>query len=730
MAEPNTSADPGQLAKALTAKPNWFTSLFKERDRISTRLVLCFAGSACITLVASAVALIFFAFQGEKLQQVNEENVPRLITAFEVAQEGAVLAAALPRLRTATLEDFAAIKASVQDSQVNFKRHIDLLMAGESGQKESEEIQEAGAGIDQILDETISLVEERFVLQAAFNEILMSQDQVYRQIAGVLTQMIDDQLFFAMTGFRSLDDSQPNSTGVDAHEFNIYRALSEIEYGIEQASEIIGAVAVEDDADQLVPKLEVFEATRSKVSRSAMLFPQSEEMAEMLALVQQLMNLGEGPEGVFVVRRQMLELIAKEEQLTTASRELVAALYASGEEVVGQAAMETDTATQDAFFANTLAVYMLIALNLVAIVGVIVIVRVVVLRRLASRVEVLADRMFEMADGNLEIEIPQEGKDEIAHMAAALEVFRLNSLEALRLNEVERLNKELSKTNEQLEQTNADLKTAQQQIVMREKLAAMGELTAGVAHEIKNPLNFMMNFAEVSSELLEELFEELDLIESERDKETIDEIKDDLSGNFKIIQDHGERANSIVRDMLAMGRESTDWVPTDVNRLLSEHARLAFHSTRAANDKFQMDIVEEFAEDVPQIQAVQADLGRVFLNMFMNACYAVDKRQQDEESGYDPTLTIRTGLKGDRIDVQIEDNGVGIPQDKIEKIFQPFFTTKPTDEGTGLGLALAADIIRAHGGSVRVESEVNRFTRMIVDLPCEQTAELPQAATS
>ena len=268
---------------------------------------------------------------------------------------------------------------------------------------------------------------------------------------------------------------------------------------------------------------------------------------------------------------------------------------------------------------------------------------------------------------------------------------------------------------------------------MREKLAALGELTACVAHEIRNPLNFVKNFSEASGDLVEELkeiLEEEGVELSEEQRGYVDDITDDLVSNVERIRSHGERADRIVSDMLQMGRGGQELLPTDINALLEEHARLAYHSARGTNQEFQLDIQEDFDPAVGELEVVPQDLGRVFLNMVNNAGYAAHERRMSIGDGtigigkFMPTLTLRTKREGDMVEIRIIDNGIGMPPDVIEKIFNPFFTTKPTDQGTGLGLAISADIIRRHGGSIRVESEPGEGTEMIIDLPVERPADV------
>jgi len=236
-------------------------------------------------------------------------------------------------------------------------------------------------------------------------------------------------------------------------------------------------------------------------------------------------------------------------------------------------------------------------------------------------------------------------------------------------------------------------------------------------------LNFVKNFSEVSEELIDELKEALEDIKEqipEDDRSYIDEITGDLTGNLKRIQSHGERANRIVHDMLQMGRGSGDLQPTDINGLLDEYARLAYHSARASDSEFQLDILRDLDPDMGDVDVIPQDLGRVFLNMVGNACYATDeKRKAGEADGYEPTISLKTRRGEENIEIRIRDNGNGMPPHVVEKIFNPFFTTKPTGEGTGLGLAMSSDIVREHGGHIQVETEPGEFTEMIIELPLE-----------
>ena len=204
---------------------------------------------------------------------------------------------------------------------------------------------------------------------------------------------------------------------------------------------------------------------------------------------------------------------------------------------------------------------------------------------------------------------------------------------------------------------------------------------------------------------------------SDEQKSMVGEITDDLTSNLERIQSHGQRANRIVENMLRMGRGSGDWQTADINGLLEEHARLAYHSARATDSDFQLDIKDEYDPAMGEMEVIPQDLGRVFLNMVSNACYATNERRVATPGAgtaggpYSPTIWLKTKREEDHVEVRIRDNGMGMPQEVIEKIFNPFFTTKPTDQGTGLGLSLSSDIVRRHGGTIRVDSAAGRIHR-------------------
>ncbi len=328
-----------------------------------------------------------------------------------------------------------------------------------------------------------------------------------------------------------------------------------------------------------------------------------------------------------------------------------------------------------------------------------------------------------MGAGDLEYKVGVQGQDEVAMTAQALEELRQRSIRAMQLDLVKKLSQDLQDKNEELERVLAELQQTQEQIILRQKLAELGELTAGVAHEIRNPLNFMKNFSEASDELLAELRETInenaDDLDDKR-RSLISEICEDLAENLQRIRSHGDRANRIVHDMLMLGRGGGQVQMVSINDLLREHTLLAFHSARALDPDFQLDIEEELDPDAGQVPVISEDMGRVFLNMVGNACYATDEKRRGlagNSDSYKPTLSLTTARKGNSVEIHIRDNGTGIPADVMEKVFNPFFTTKPADKGTGLGLSLSNDIVRQHGGTILPSSEPGEYTEMTISIP-------------
>jgi signal transduction histidine kinase len=306
---------------------------------------------------------------------------------------------------------------------------------------------------------------------------------------------------------------------------------------------------------------------------------------------------------------------------------------------------------------------------------------------------------------------------EISHKAE--EAKKETDAVRLRNKELNKLNNEIREQKEKLETTLADLKSTQAQLIQAEKMASLGELTAGIAHEIQNPLNFVNNFSEINAELIDEMQTEI----ANGNMEDVKAIAGDIKDNQEKITHHGKRADAIVKGMLQHSRSSSGVnEPTDINALADEYLRLAYHGLRAKDKSFNATMKTDYDASIGNINIIPQDMGRVILNLITNAFYVVNEKALSAvvtptAAKYEPTVSVSTKQVGDKVEIKVADNGNGIPQKIFDKIFQPFFTTKPTGQGTGLGLSLSYDIVKAHGGELKVVTKEGEGSEFIIKLP-------------
>ena len=350
-------------------------------------------------------------------------------------------------------------------------------------------------------------------------------------------------------------------------------------------------------------------------------------------------------------------------------------------------------------------------------------------RNISHPVQALRKAAKRVGEGDLTSEVKSSSKDEIGELAMAFnnmvkDIKKLSDLtlvqekekQQLLATQNEALEKQVEERTAELRHSLENLQAAQAQLVQAEKMASLGELTAGIAHEIQNPLNFVNNFSEVNTELLAELEEELKNGNQEEVKQLIQDLKDNET---KIVH-HGKRADTIVKNMLQHSRTSSTGVkePTDINALADEYLRLAYHGLRAKNKSFNATLKTDYDETVGKINILSQDVGRVILNLLTNAFYVVNEKREMNIEGYEPTVSVSTKKMNDIVEIRVNDNGNGIPQKVLDKIFQPFFTTKPTGQGTGLGLSLSYDIItKGHGGELKAETKEGEGTTFVIQLP-------------
>ena len=276
---------------------------------------------------------------------------------------------------------------------------------------------------------------------------------------------------------------------------------------------------------------------------------------------------------------------------------------------------------------------------------------------------------------------------------------------------------ELSVQKENLQTALTNLKASQLQLMQKEKMASLGEVASGIAHEIQNPLNFVNNFSEINTELLLEMKELMAVETSVGNKEEIDLLLEDVIQNLQKINHHGKRADNIIKNLLQHTRSnSSEAVLSDLNLLAGEYLKLSYHGFRAKDKAVHVIINSTFDPSIDQINMIPQDIGRVLMNIYNNAFYAVIEKAKKIITGYTPTVTVSTRKEGDGVKIIIRDNGAGISPKYLSKIFQPFFTTKPTGEGTGLGLSLSYEIIKAHGGELKVDSKEGEFAEFTIEL--------------
>lgn len=687
-------------------------------------------GAVFLTLVATFVSNFYFQSIQRFQKVVNEEAVPNMESAFNVSLEGGQIVNAVPSLTAVSdIEALETLKSQIDEEQETFRNHLREVGRIGLSEESQDELNSNAEALLANIDTVENLVEERFTFDEKLVELSNEFGNIEEKIRQDLATEIDEQTLFFSMGYSELGQAPvARSEHFNQAEFNRYRYLIELRRNANISGQLLSQALNVNDTPNLETLKDQFESSEFSIKRALKYLEDDEIYEKVEPVFGTLLDVGLSEEGIFPVKSRLIQIEVQIENLFRSNRELGESVVSTIEEVVTQAKADADTATESSANVVTQGQVILVVLVVITAVGAVLIAVTYINPKILKRLDLLSRHMRVMAKGDFEEKIRVDGKDEIADMQEALEVFRRNSLEAQRLNLVETLAEELSKKNEDLESANVELKHAQGQIVMREKLAALGELTAGVAHEIRNPMNFIKNFSESSEDLLEEMIEEIsepdkrDPPGSEMDMGLIEEISEDLVSNLKRIRQHTTRANRIIDDMLKMGRDTQEFQPTDLNELLDEHARLAFHSARAQDIEFQLDIQYDLDNTVGDVKVVPQDMGRLFINLVANSGYACNEKlknlqTEDPNTDYIPTLSIKTQRMGDQIILTFKDNGTGIPQDAIEKIFNPFFTTKPTDQGTGLGLSLCNDIVRTHGGEMRVFSEDGEYTEMVIDLP-------------
>ena len=700
--------------------------------RISTQMYAGIAAPLLLTLAASVVAWISFTRVGEAEEEVTDGAIPELSAAFGVAESSNRLVAGGPRLVSSTPQDFSAVVGEIAAARGEFETQLNLLWQRGTGSMWLGEMRGFAAQLNSNIAAIEAEMPEYFALGLQVDGLRIEADAAVRDLERQIVPALDDQLFYLVAGQRDLDTpSVPEAIHRSDEEVRLYRHWSALGGDVARSAELLASAFSASQSALIEPLRESFESARDRIEISVATLDDAAG-SDLRPAVDRLFALGLDDGSVFDVMARRLQIEESQRRQLSENQDLGVALVSEIESLVGAVETDVDSATEASAQAVSTGRLLLIVISVVGILGALLISWLFVGKRILRRVGQLSNRMRALAGGDLETPVDTRGRDEVAEMADALEVFRRDALEVQRLNLVEKLANELSERNEQLSQTLADLDRAQDQIVANEKLAALGEVTAGVAHEIRNPLNFVKNFAESSDELLEELLEAVADPEPPDDQaDYIAEITGDLKQNLNRIRSHGDRANRIVESMLMMGRGGGESRPVEINALLDEHAMLSYHSARAQDPDFNVTIERDFDTEVGELQVIPQDMGRVFLNLVNNAGYAANQRWRElggepgkmvsigdaDDTPYFPTIWLSTRRTDESAVISVRDNGTGIPPDVAQRIFEPFFTTKPTNEGTGLGLAMSNDIVRGHGGQITVDSEPGEYTEFTVELP-------------
>ncbi len=701
---------------------------------IGSQIVLGLGGGVLLTVVSIVLALILMSIVSGRQSEVANEHMPALGGAFDVAQASGDLQRATPRLLAATgFEDLDTVRIDLERTQGDLEEAVNAV-AGAQGSDESaggfrEEVLSLVDSLVEIVDRIHQSVYDRMTHQARLEVLKAELDELNLESLRELEGMLDDQYVFMRTGLRELSDSPaPASQRRTTQELDHNDGLAHFKASQNNVTAFISRATTENDIQDLRATDGRLDAAFSDMT-DALQDIRAQPRATLRRIADQLRTLYSAPDGVLATRTAELVQIATADSLVERSNQMTAELVSRVDALTGTAEESARLAAEGSNALVQLGVWFLLLVTVLTIALGYVAWKFFG-ERLLVRMGSLSDATRRMSKGDLEVQLRIEGNDELTDMAGALEVFRQHAVEVQRLNLVEKLADEVQAKNEKLEDTLENLRRTQQQVVKQEKLASLGALTAGIAHEIRNPLNFVNNFAALSTELIEELREELEGGEEgngELDQEFINEILDDLNTNVIKVNEHGQRANRIVEGMLAHSRDEAGQVESiEINLMVDEYSKLAYHGMRGVDSAFNVDLIKEFDPNAGEVEAITRDLSRVFLNVVTNACHATNARRvKGGDPSYLPSVKIKTEGSEDSVRISIRDNGTGIPDDILGKIFDPFFTTKAGTGGTGLGLSISHEIIEEHGGKLEVDTKPGEFTEFVITLPREGHLDSP-----
>ena len=645
---------------------------------IGTRLYLALAFAVLLTLVSSGVGVFYFERSGDLNYEAGQQTVPVLEAAWETARE-------VERLQTLGLETVSGTGASSPE--------IHKEAVGQSLDKLNASLSLVG-GVPELYEGASRANDGSYALASVIDALAENSAEIRRADARVLR----------LRGIMAAIPPE-SAKSVDA--------LRLLEHALQAG-----------DSAELEGMLEEFRALTAS------------------GLEQPVLDVGGGEGGVFSARRLQLALADQRADLIGLFEENSAALEAAASALLEQAQGYATGALGQAVQSFDEGRVLLAVISIVSVVAATVAAWFWVGNAVVRRLSTLSARMRTMAGGDLETPVPEVGRDEIGQLADALEHFRQQALEVQRLNLVEQLYGELREAN-------AELQRMQARLVAQEKLAALGELVSGVAHEISNPLNFVKNFSEGSLDLYKELAEMLASYRdrmSDDDASLLDELTGEITESLNRVSYNGGRALAIVERMRSLSVESGTPVLTEVNPVLRQAAQQGCETFMTEWEDFNVELVLDLDPTVGETMLAEREFGEAVVNLVSNACYAMRQKQQDQvseaegaagEAGdqtragvnedgaverepgrvYEPVLTVSSHIEEDVIEVRVRDNGPGIEEDVVGRIFNPFFTTREGALGAGLGLPIAADVARRMGGDLVVDTVVGEYAEFTMHVP-------------
>ena len=688
------------------------------------------------------VFLIFMAsFLGwSSLQEMNDiqktitqRSIPEFSLAINIGQQSVDLTNMAPKLLVAdTEEDVAKVRQLINRSEEDLSLILEQIQEAKAHNPHiSGNIKEQIIGLIDNLEKLEASVMSGLRLKKEANSLVGEALSAARDIDRILLTEIDNSTFFIYTGWEKINQKSPTPVSVryKGKFLDYYRSLLSLKAQVQLASNLLNEAHRLTDADHIQPLRERFRGALRNCKHSLNLIDNKEFKAIIVPKINLLDNVGFGDEKGYRGFFKLLEKIFNEKQtqkqfitrnqnivlaLSSQTQKLIKGIQAAGGETVGLFEESVGKKRNQLLVLNIISVFLAL-FSAWFFVG----------KYFIGRIKQLSRSMLTMAKGNLEIPLKIKGNDEVTDMAEALEIFRKYAVEAQQMDLVKKLADEVHEKNSALEDTISKLKSAQKQMILQEKLASLGQLTSGIAHEIKNPLNFINNFSGVSKELLEdiskEIFEEKNKLSSDS-RSFIEDTLKDLHENLDRINTHGQRANDIIKCMLQHSRgQSGEKEIVDLNRFVNSSVNLAYQGKRSTNADFNVDIQTKYGDNLKEIEINAQDISRVILNLVSNACDAIEDKIQklsnEQKKEYTPCIWISTEKKeGETVVITVKDNGPGVPEKLAQKIFDPFFTTKSTDKGTGLGLSLSHDIILKHGGKLHLK-HLEEGSEFVIELP-------------